>query len=526
MSRIFTRAWKSVYRRLGKTMILFLVMMLLGSLVSGAIVISQAVATTEINLLRRIPPVATINNDNDAIAEHTSNYGWTGFEEQLTAELFEKIAQLPYVRTFDYAFSGYRFFSSELVFPTDVTPYLNIPWLVEELAAEHLKVGLGSLRGQGYDLEQFTLKGIHNPDVLDIEGGVIDLLVGRRFTATEIQQGAPVAMISNAFAQVNNLNLGDSFVLDINIYETYDWFTGNFIGYFESDAPLVVSESVELEVIGIFEPTMLMDEDTNNVNFNNHIDMNRRIYVPMPVAKSSHQLLIDFIYDNYPELLWSFENFFYDDLFFQLYDSLYLSAFNEAATSLLPDLRMITDLTYEFSAMTNSMNGMQEMVNNLLIGVTLASFMVLGLLILLFLHDRRQEIGIYLALGESKIFVVTQVLVEIVLISFVALSISLFVGHLFSELLTQNMIQNEIINNPHVFINQDMILENDFNRMGFGVHMSAEEMAEAFDVSLDATTVLLFYGAGLIMTAISGIAPTLYITFLRPKKILLQGKVG
>ncbi|MCL1948859.1 MAG: FtsX-like permease family protein [Turicibacter sp.] len=57
-----------------------------------------------------------------------------------------------------------------------------------------------------------------------------------------------------------------------------------------------------------------------------------------------------------------------------------------------------------------------------------ASFIVLGLLIVIFLRDRRTEIGIYLALGEKKWAIIKQLLMELGIVVAFSLAISIFWG--------------------------------------------------------------------------------------------------
>ena len=515
----FKRACISMVRRPGKSVIMFFIVFLLGMMTSGAISVSQAIITTEANLLRRIPPFATINSDSDAMDEHEKIYGERPILEPLTPEIFTNIGQLPYVRAFDYTYYGYNFFSSDLVLPTDPAPYSDIEWLEEEVVLDHLLIN--SYRQELGDMERFTLKGIYHPLVMDLEGGLIKLVSGRVFTEQEMNQSEPVILISQAFADANNLDVGATIRLEQNVYETFNSFSGTFSGHVMSDAKRIISEPIELKVIGIFTPTMVMNNDANLINVLNHINLNNRLYVPIEVAKSSTYLLLDYIQSNYPDEIQFFDEFYYEDILFQLNDSLDLWHFNKASATILPDFWFIHDLTYEFEAIANVMTGMQEIANMLVLGTVIASLTILGLLILLILHKRRQEIGIYLALGESRRQIVIQMLIEIVVISTFALTVSLFVGHLFANHVTQTMLQNDIISNPNVFINQDMGWANDFNRMGFGIHMTGEEMVEAYDVSLNLVTIFSFYGLGVLMIVLSTVFPILYLTYLNPKKVLL-----
>jgi len=520
----FKRAYISITRKPFKSIALFFIVLLLGTLASGAISVSQAIRNTEINLLRRIPPVSTIDIDMEAHHEYVELHGEWPDIERLSSELFETIGNLPYVRAFDFAVYG-SFFSTDFILPTDTTPYLDIYGFDEEVLQANLM--FNSYRIKTGEFEHFLVKGVHNPNVIDMEEGIIELTSGRIFTQDEMENSSPVAILPQALAYANNLDIGSTFTLEMRIYDTFG-FTGNFIGDFELGASLLVVDEIEFEVIGIFEPTVVMDVNSTTVDVFNHIELNTRIYVPLNIATLSQQLLIEHVERFHPESLiyhYNYGHFEYRDVIFALYDSLDLIQFNEAAQSLLPEFWMIRDLTDEFTAISNSMAIMQDISNWIVIGTSISTFSVLGLLIILLLRDRKEEIGIYLALGAPKKSIMTQIFTEVITISMVAIFISLFMGNIAASEISYTMLRQDLVYNPNVFPNQDMSIR-DFNSMGYSIHMTGEDMLEAYNVSLDLRTTLIFYGVSTGFITSATVIPLIYILKLNPKDILLKGAIG
>ena len=72
---VVMRSWKSITRQLTKSLVILMILILLGSLVAGAVSVSRAIQTTELNLRRRIPAIATIIQDNDPLLEYIDSYG-------------------------------------------------------------------------------------------------------------------------------------------------------------------------------------------------------------------------------------------------------------------------------------------------------------------------------------------------------------------------------------------------------------------------------------------------------------------
>jgi len=442
----------------------------------------------------------------------------------VTRVLLETIGDLPYVREFDFASYDW-FFSSELSRPNDISLYTSIDWFDEFTVSQLLLEG--SRQTETDIFEPFVVKGVHHPAVIDLEEGIIELLAGRVFTEAEIENDSLVALVSQTFANANHLSVGSTFILESHIYDTFDP-TGNFSGGADPndpDASLLEVHEFELKVIGIFTPTVEMEGYIGYVDLVNHIELNARLYVPIGVTESSREIFFDYIRSYHPESLFAhYPPLAYNDVVFALYDSLDLANFYEAASALLPDFWMIDDLRSEFTAMSNSLVSLQGISNGIMVGVSIASVVVLGLLILLFLYDRKEEVGVYLALGEVKKNIVIQILVEVVIVSIIALSISLFIGNVVASTMTYSMLRQDLVYNPDVFPRQDLM--QDLVRMGFSIQMTGEEMLVAYDVTLDGMTILMFSGAAMTIIALATILPIIYLTRLKPKDILIKASIG
>ncbi|MCL1991140.1 MAG: ABC transporter permease [Defluviitaleaceae bacterium] len=518
---VFKRAVISVRRMAGKSALLFLIVLILGFLASGAISVLQAIENTEINLLRQIPPIATINVDMAANLGHVERYDVWPEIERLSPALFTAIGELPYVRLFDYTVYGF-FFSDELIFSTDTNFSSRVDWLEEEIARQNL--GMGSYRIEFNESELFGVKGVTYANVLDVETDLIDLVSGRVFTQDEMDHGEPVVLLPLALAQENGLELGDTFELEARVYDQID-VTGTFVGGWELGASVLASEIIELEVIGLFTPTVVLNDDATMVDVQNYIDLNRRMYVPLEIAKREGLLRLEHVNMYHPDDSGYHDQFHYRDIIFVLYDALDLEQFHEAATELLPDFWMIEDLRTEFTHISRSMSTMQNTANWLMIGAIFGFLMVLGLFMLLFLYDRRMEIGIYLALGESKKRIVTQILIEMISVATIAIVIALFVGNMAADHITHETLRRDLVDNPAVFPNQDMNVGS-FNSMGFSIQMTGEEMLQAYAVSLDMSTMVTFFATAIGMVALSTALPVIYLTKFNPKDQLMKSSIG
>jgi len=161
-----------------------------------------------------------------------------------------------------------------------------------------------------------------------------------------------------------------------------------------------------------------------------------------------------------------------------------------------------------------------NITNVMMWGAIIAAILVITLVVTLFLHDRRHEIGIYLSLGEKRSKILWQILTEVLVVSVVGIMIALFVGNIISNQMSQNILRNEMI----AFDESRDWWERFPSTMEiyFGQReLTPELMLEAFDTSLSTEIIILFYTVGLGTVAIATLIPIIYIVKLEPKKVLL-----
>lgn len=502
---LFKRAFVSVTRNKGKNILLFLLTAGLGTIIFTAIVLNQSTYQIRDNLWRGLPPAIVIDTDyealNEAREDGTLVWGEIPF---LTANLIEPIAELPYVRTFD-VFNGTTIYSRELE-----RVLLDFPSDEQSL--------------EGYPVVMMELNGITNPDVIDIETGMYELVSGRTFTAEEMNPTDPqhsVAMISHQLAELNGLEVGSFITLENNFYKY------NLIDYEDywgqtPDEHIIDSENYILEIIGIFDPVVIPDFG----NVMQEVFANNVIFVPLTVVHSA----MDFMEEGRNEDLrsqsinadWPTASEAPQRNIIFLHDAADLPAFIEAADVLLPPYHKVATFSNSVLAIErfdDSMNFFQKLSTQILWGGVGVKILALGLVILLFLRDRKHEIGIYLALGTKKTSIVKQILIEILIPTIAGIALALFLGNLIAGSIGREMLVNEII------AGQDFNLD-DYGWSNAGAQFQwfmegqMDTLIENYDVSLDGRTVTMFWGVAIVTVFISTVFPIFYLVRLNPKEIL------
>lgn len=79
------------------------------------------------------------------------------------------------------------------------------------------------------------------------------------------------------------------------------------------------------------------------------------------------------------------------------------------------------------------------------------SLLIISLIVLLFLRDRKHELGIYLSIGETRGKIIGQILVELLLISAIALLLSLVTGNLLADSISGSLFQMDWFTNPEQY---------------------------------------------------------------------------
>ena len=470
----------SILRRPFKTFMLFCVLFLVNLLIIASISVYTAIGRMEDRIYDRLPSIVMLQDHIDVTFEN---------RVQMTSELINAIGNLSYVKQFDYTFG-----ITAGVNALDLKPWVRLP-----------DRGL-TPPGWGYHpefgAEVKILAGVTTPSFYEVRSDFLELIEGRTFFEEEInveEEVAPI-IVSQGFAEINDLIIGSEFELAIS---NFYWLHG-FYEIHENYQQIFIP----VRIIGIFEPILspFMElEDFVGPIFTNH-----RMYVPSYAVHNA----LDFLERSYgsvnSEVTISREPML--QMFF-LHDMRMLDDFVRAVAELTDDFRVI-DHTGGFGGMFSAVENLGQITTAFLFFSAGAMLVVMVLAQLLLIFERRFEFGIYLALGERRKNIVTQIVFEVIPITFLAMTCALLVGNRLAEEMSRNLIIQEIQNTP--FINAPTQME----MHGYRFEMWQSDMLDMFEIHLDGATVVAYFGIGLSMTTLSIIVPVILITRLSPKKVL------
>ena len=115
--------------------------------------------------------------------------------------------------------------------------------------------------------------------------------------------------------------------------------------------------------------------------------------------------------------------------------------------SVQPEDFEISEEENQSSGMVESLDMVKQMIFMMIMAVIGAGIIVLSLVLILWVRERMYEIGILLAIGRSKIKIVGQFILELVLVSLPSMILAAILGRIFVGWILGAVLQKESLDN-------------------------------------------------------------------------------
>jgi putative ABC transport system permease protein len=504
------RALLSIVRRPGKSLILFLVVLIIGTLIAGVVAVRQAVAQSEETAKQLLGANVSLGMDDQAVMDAYSR-GEEVELERLGSEVIEELGRRPEVKGFDYSLDAYL--------PSRTLRNYREPmggseevW-TDEAATDDPDGTAGT----------FTLRGIRHAPVLPIEEGRLDLVEGRVFTEADIVEGRLVVLVPDLLAEQNGIQVGDTLMFFNEIRDFSGAEKSSSGGYGSGAGTVAAAHDVALEVIGVFARNSAAGGQ-GSLTDSSGSELYGTLYVPIKVAQAEDEFRTE-AYRRMAEAAgeeWAQGDYepYYTPVY--LLDSVDdIAGFEQAAAERLPAYYRVLSATSQYEQIAGPMQEIQRIVSVALVAAVAVSLAVVSLTVVLFLRDRRKEFGVYLSLGARRPAIVGQVLAEVLVVAVVALGIALFAGSLVSDGISQQMVDDQMTASQG---SGGSSFAGSYLGGDAGLLMGSltpEDVAAGYRVSFSVPYVLTFLGLGVGVVALSCVVPLLYVLRLKPKRILM-----
>jgi ABC-type transport system, involved in lipoprotein release, permease component len=487
---MFKRSWLSIIRKPSRTIILGLVLFAMANLVLSAIAIKSAVRESTAYAKNSIGGTVYLQPDMDKIREQMETSGQRRPGETVRIvrptvplNIATEIAnEKDYVR--DYSWSVRA--TAEAVNYDLVESENNAP---NGGAMMRPTAGGGGFLIGG-DGTTVVINGINSYAFIEqVEAGTMTIKDGNFFDETTNGQ----VMISVDLSDENDLKTGDK----IKLKNTS------------------TNKNVEVEIIGIYDVT---DE---------RFDVNA-IYTNIDVAMK----FLD-------EESYNGGNVGLQSVRFFMNNAEYADDFIHKMNSKFPELHesnlalSVDDSSYQ--TMVGPIEQVGSFANTILQIVVIASAVIVTLVVMINVKDRRYEMGVLLSMGATKLNIAGQIVVELIFIGTMGFVLSIGTSSVLAQNIGDGLLNGQVANSQKE-------AEQNFGRPGtavgmgqarnrgpvqiggFGENMNSDaEIIDEIDVKVSSENYALLFIIGYGVIIASLVVPTIGVFRFQPK-IILTGK--
>lgn len=527
----FQRAIKNITRRPTKSVLLLLTFFIIGNFVIIGIGISTAANQAKIMTRRSMRAVVEYTVDYNALYEYTDSLSESELEElnsdpnaytalyNISDEEFQTFLDDPRVVT--YNATNYYIGSADIqAQPIGNEREQNDTGGVSVYVDEN-----GNEVEMEYIEPEFRIMTNRTPNMIELAEGTWTITSGRFYTQEEIDSAAPVALISEEVAALNGLSVGDTFTM--NFTQDFQFITSMGIEVSESDL------HPEIEIIGIYKTTETIDPSSENFEwmsryespFNRILMPNSTYYaLQLPMRQASFDYYAaqnpDDPYYSDPSNRPTIEsNDYINAVVFLLDDPLNVDSFINDYSELTADnYRMFNADNDTFNQMARPLDSISLYANVIVAIVVVNAIIIITLVTALTLKTREYEIGVLVSIGASKLKVVSQLFVELIIIGLIGFTFSVVSGSLIAST------AGEAILNYQVAVDESYATDNDDYYISstddYFTEITQEELLSNYQVTISPLIIGEIYVAGIGIVLISILIPSLMILRFNPKRIL------
>ncbi|NFD55890.1 ABC transporter permease [Clostridium botulinum] len=478
------RAMLSISKKKIKSLILFVVLLVIANMVLVGLSIQTATKKSTELAREKLGSDVTLKVNDQKFMEQRRNNKEEGSSSRpsLTTDIADTLKDNEHVTQYNYISSSFGLAKNfENVKNEDSSDDTN---------SEEKPKGMFKMGGSDVTtMPEISFSGTIATNLLsDFKNRDSKITEGRGITKDDA--GKNVAVIEKNLAKENSLKVGSKIQV----------------------ASLDENTTLELEVVGIYEANS--DESTNDNRNMDFLNPYNKIYMPYDVVSkvstgdsTNSKNITSAVY-------------FMDNA-----DN--IESFKEYAKNKKIDLETYTlDANDQlYTQMVGPIENVGSFSKTLVATVSIAGAMILVLIIALSLKDRKYEIGVLLSLGESKFKVISQLIVEVLLVASIAFATSAFTGNLAANKIGDTLLANEIevTESSSAQENQNFggrgTMAVGPGRMNSNVTKNADVVKE-MDVSVTSKDLEKLAGIGLLIVIASAAIPTISVLRFSPKTIL------
>lgn len=325
----------------------------------------------------------------------------------------------------------------------------------------------------------------------DFEAGTSELTSGVAITSADKDKN--VAMVEENLAEENDWKVGDSFTVT------------------SSDG----NTKVTLKIVGIYKTTDSGSDMAQNFSFLNPYN---KVYVPYTVANTIKG-------SDYKNTV--------DSAVYTMDDAANISAFEKEAKkvdSIDWDTFKLDANDTLYQQMIGPINSVASFSKNVVYIVSIAGALILGLLVMMQVRDRKYEMGVLLAIGEKRGKLIAQFFVEILIVALVSFGLAAASSHYVAQLAGNQLLAQQNSSTYETTTSTENRGPGGGGGQGgpggFGQSVSNltknTEQIKELDIQVTLEDMLKMGGIGIGIAFISVLLPATLVLRMNPKTILTK----
>ncbi|MEC1347736.1 ABC transporter permease [Bacillus haynesii] len=474
----FKRAFWSMKAKKGKTLLQLFVFTMICLLVLTGITIQSAAVKSSKLAREQLGGSVMLKVDREKMMQEQQESGdRKRFESTpISVKSAEKLASLDHVKS-------YNFISSTSALADNFDPIESGDEDSSDSNSDE-PAGPGGDEQGGRQMMQadVSIDGVTSTALVsEFSDGTSKITEGRALTKDDVNK--KVAVIEETLAEENKLKIGDT----IKVKASSDEAT-----------------TINLKIVGIYKTTSSGDNQAQNFAFLNPYN---KIYTPYTAASALKG-------DDYKNAI--------DEAAYNMDDASNIDAFIASAKKTGIDLDTFTldanDQLYQ--QMVGPIENVASFSKNVVYLVTIAGAVILGLIVMMSIRERKYEMGVLMAIGEKRWKLIGQFLTEILMIAVLAIGISALTGSLIAEQIGNQLLSQQI--------EQTSASQSAGGMMGPGgggfFRQSTAQVSaiDQLDIQVSFGDLMALGGIGLLIAMFATLLPSISVLRLHPKTILTK----
>ncbi|MCY7851934.1 ABC transporter permease [Bacillus spizizenii] len=332
-----------------------------------------------------------------------------------------------------------------------------------------------------------SIEGVTSTALVDeFSDGDSKITDGRAITKSDV--GKNITVINETLAVENDVSVGDSITIESATDE---------------------DTTVKLKVVGIYKTTSSGDDQAQNFSFLNPYN---KLYTPYTATAALKG-------DDYKNTI--------DSAVYYMDDAKNMDAFVKAAKKTSIDFDTYTLNTNDqlYQQMVGPIENVASFSKNVVYLVSVAGAVILGLIVMMSIRERKYEMGVLMAIGEKRWKLIGQFLTEILIVAVIAIGLASVTGNLVANQLGNQLLSQQISSSSDSTQTANGQMPRGGGGMGggmFGHSSSNVNVIDSLNVAVSMNDMLILGGIGIIIAIIATLLPSISVLRLHPKTILTK----